>query len=145
MSGKYFGIKAVASVVFLVGFGISAIVVFGITHRDTAVAFAKTNLDMFDLAGQIAIFLPLKAAMAFVLAVGIWKMQDWARRGVVGISLFLLVRTAFQVLRSPSSIRAFVSHGNLVGLIVAECIVLIPIIIYLQLPSVRSNFNDDPA
>lgn len=138
---KTIGIKVVASIVFCIGCGISGVILYGITHRDIITSWVpQTSVGIFDTAARIGIILPLEAAMAFILSGGLWTMQDWARRGVIGGSLYVLVKTIFQIMRATSSL-AFLPQSRLDVIFGAECTLLIPIIIYLQLPRVRSSFK----
>ena len=142
MATKPLGVKLVAGFAFLCGCGIVVIVLYGITHRDTVAAWTHSEVELSVMADRIAFILPLEAAMAFVLAGGLWTMQEWARMGTLGACAYILVKTAFQRTHLNQQVTLPLSTIDL--LIASECLVLVPIAIYLQLPRVRSWFKPSP-
>ena len=109
-------------------------------HPDNVHAWASTPKGVRDLAWDIYILSPLRIALCFILAYGLWNLRDWARRGAITILLIALLQHAFHT----GVIRSF-SNGNMPresmpALEIALSIVQIVSMIYLAIPSVEKAF-----
>lgn len=117
--------------------------IWALQNPDRLQSWARPGQNIDDIAFEIALFGPLRAGISAILAHGLWRLKDWARKGALGCIAIVLVRQIAVL----TGVRKMASSSQILLNPKANYLALAALIcsaVYLAASPVKAHFSKDP-